>query len=249
VFEWIWYSFGGLTLLYLPFLVWMLWDCYRNETDRLIWILVIWFLSPLGAIVYFFARYLPRGELGAFKTITSRFQTRELKQLRVAALQIGNPYHWIQYADALAERGRTEQAAEAYGEALDREAQNLPALWGRAQCLETLKRPDEALPLVETILQLDPEYRFGDVSLARGRIHTRLEQWSVARDHLTQHVQRWRQPEGLYLLALAEQQTGEVDGARRHLQDLLLDLEASPPAIARKQGSWKRKAKRLLQQL
>jgi hypothetical protein len=50
--------FGLLSLLVLIFWIWMLIDCIGNGsldgTQKLIWVLVIIFLSGLGALLYFF---------------------------------------------------------------------------------------------------------------------------------------------------------------------------------------------------
>ncbi|WP_013627259.1 tetratricopeptide repeat protein [Rubinisphaera brasiliensis] len=243
------YLYSVLSYAYLGFLVWMLIDCYRREPDRGIWMLVMFLLQPLGVIAYFFARFLPRGHAPGMNKLKSKFQTGDVKRLQIAAAQIGNAYHWIQYADRLSELSRWSQAEDAYRKALDREPDNLQAQWGLAQCLDKQQRYAESLELTESILAQDASYKFGDVSLAKGRLLGKLERWEPARDHLAQHVLRWRQPEGLYWLATAEKQLGETDAARTHLQELIMDIEASPPAIARKQSGWKRKAKSLLKSL
>jgi uncharacterized membrane protein YhaH (DUF805 family) len=47
-----------LYLLALIFWIWMLVDCIQNrrlnDTEKIIWVLVILFLPTLGAIIYFF---------------------------------------------------------------------------------------------------------------------------------------------------------------------------------------------------
>jgi hypothetical protein len=42
--------------------VWMLLDCirYENERDKVVWILVIVLAGVLGALIYLFARRVPR---------------------------------------------------------------------------------------------------------------------------------------------------------------------------------------------
>ena len=59
------------------------------------------------------------------------------------------------------------------------------------------------------------------------------------------HTRRWRHPEALYILADLLARQGEAAEARRLLDGLLMDLEAAPKAIARKQMFWKGRAKRL----
>lgn len=54
----------GVGLAILAFWVWMLVDCLRREgpadLDRVLWIVVIVFLKPLGAAIYYFLEYRRR---------------------------------------------------------------------------------------------------------------------------------------------------------------------------------------------
>jgi cytochrome bd-type quinol oxidase subunit 2 len=36
--------------------IWMLFDCIRYETDKVVWLLILIFLGVIGALVYLFAR-------------------------------------------------------------------------------------------------------------------------------------------------------------------------------------------------
>jgi hypothetical protein len=64
-----WAFLGGgvglvLAVLVFVFWVWMLVDCITKETDntqKIIWALVIFFLPCVGSLVYLFARKLRRG--------------------------------------------------------------------------------------------------------------------------------------------------------------------------------------------
>ena len=238
------------TLGYLVFLVTMLIDCYQREQDRGIWLLVMLFLHPLGAIVYFLTRFLPRGgSLSGGGLAWLRFQGGELKRLQLAARQIGNAYHWLQYADGLRSAGKLTDAEAAYRTALEKDPAQLQALWGLSLVLAGQKRFDEALELTERLLAVDADYKFGDVSLAKGRLLAATGRWGAAQEHLQRHIRRWRQPEGLYLLAQASVEMGDRDAARQHLEAVVMDIDASPPAIAAKQRIWKSKARRLLRSL
>lgn len=60
--------FGSLFVLLVAalvfmFVVWMLVDCVKNETDntqKIVWALIIFFVPCVGPLVYFFARKMPR---------------------------------------------------------------------------------------------------------------------------------------------------------------------------------------------
>ncbi|MGH7199863.1 MAG: hypothetical protein ACREJB_04620, partial [Planctomycetaceae bacterium] len=76
-----------------------------------------------------------------------------------------------------------------------------------------------------------------------------LRDFAAAEEHLTGHIRRWRHPEALYLLAELQNQRGDSDAARQTLHALLLDLEGSPRALARRHSRWKSKARKLLRKL
>lgn len=52
-----------LAFLAFPFWIWMLVDCFTQEkesSDKLVWALVLFVTGILGAVIYLFARKLPR---------------------------------------------------------------------------------------------------------------------------------------------------------------------------------------------
>ncbi len=248
--PWLWLFSSVIWLATTLGWIWMLVHCYQHEPDREFWFWVM-ILIPPAAMVYFFVRWLPsRGGGGAAipKGLKRWSRGREIQQLEVAAQQIGNPHQWIQLGDALRDVGRFAEAAEAYDKALAKEADNIQALWARGS-RGSMPKSSPPPAHLEKGLAIDPKYKFGDMSLAYGRVLSELGEIDLAADHLDQHVSRWRHPEALYLLATLELDRGNPDAARTHLQGLLFDLNGSPQAIARKHSRWKGRATRLLKQI
>lgn len=236
-------------VLYTIFLLWMLYHCLRTEPDRYFWMwlmIVVWGVGPL---VYFVMRYLPAAEYHGPAFLRRWTRGRELVRLETAAIQIGNPHQFVLWADALRDVGMLDQAATAYGRALAKEPQNLPALWGATQVAATQKRHTDVCQWARQILDKDPQYKFGDVSLVFGRSIMELGDVAAATQHLEQHVRRWRHPEAVYLLASLHARQGCYQIARDHLQALIHDINGSPTAIARRYGRWKSRARRMLKGL
>jgi hypothetical protein len=245
---WIWPLMWLFSALFVPFWVWMLWHCYKNEPDREFWFWMMLLIQP-AAVVYFFARWLSGGGATLPKGLKRWTRGREIEQLEIAARQIGNPHQWIQLGDALRDVGRYAEAAAAYQTALAKEADNIQALWGAGIASLELKQVPEAYTFLEKALAIKPDYKFGDLSLAFGRTLCELGEVDRSTAHLKQHVQRWPHAEALYLLATLELERGHPDQARNHLEGLLLDIKCSPRAIARKQSRWKSRATKLLKQI
>lgn len=246
--QWLWYSlYGWPSFLYFAFTIWMVIYCLKNDPDRYLWIWVMLIFSAFGApVIYFFVRWLPSSNL-QLPSFTKRWtKRRELRQLETASLQIGNAHQFIQYGDALRAAGKHTQASEAYLKALAKEPENLSALWGAGVTEFRLEKYKEAREHLEKILAVDESYKFGDVSLLYGKTLSTLDLKDVAREHLEKHVRKWRQPEAMYLLATLQLAANQPDKARDSLQNLIIDLDSSPRAIARKHLFWKSRARRLL---
>lgn len=244
------YSTGAFVmwLASLGFWVWMIVHCYRYEADRSFWMWIM-LIFPPSSMAYFVARWLPDSRLRMPKALTRLFGGGELQRLEIATLQIGNPHQFVQYGDALREAGQHDKAKAAYVQALERDPANIQALWGAACVDLSSRRFEEAGERLQQVLKIDPQYKFGDVSLAYGQVLIETRSLEDALAHLQKHVQRWRQPEALYLLATLHAEMGQSTEARRTLQMLLLDVASCPSAIARRYGVWKSKAKKMLKKL
>jgi hypothetical protein len=241
--------YGVGYLAYVAFLIWMAVECLRKDPQRFLWIWVLFIIQPIGPFLYFFVRWLPSNDLRMPKAFKVLSRKREIERLSVAAQQIGNAHQFLQLADALREAGKTEQAAEAYSRAIEKDPENTQALWGAALVDFGAKRYPAARENLNRVLALDPQYKFGDVSLLYGKTLYEMGEDEAARDHLEQHIKRWRHPEALYVLASLDAERGRVDEARAHLQALLLDINGSPKAIARRHMAWKSKAQKMLRGL
>ncbi|MGE0376916.1 MAG: tetratricopeptide repeat protein, partial [Planctomycetaceae bacterium] len=170
-------------------------------------------------------------------------------RLQIAARQIGNPHQFIELGDALRETGRWDESLNAYLQALNKDPSNPQALWGAGCGQFRLKQFEAAYDNLAKLLAIDPAYKFGDVSLMYGKTLHALHRSEEARTHLEGHIKRWRHPEALHLLACLYVDEGHPNKAREQLQALIMDIEASPSAIARKQSAWKGRARKLLKRL
>jgi len=251
--PWVLELFGaGVTLLgliYSAFWCWMLWHCLRTEPDKHFWLWVMLIAQGIGPVAYFFVRYLPSTNHRAPDFLRRWTRGRELTRLETAAAQIGNAHQFVQWGDALRDVGKLDQAADAYRRALTKEPQNMQALWGATQVAMTQKRIADVRELSQQILKKDPQYKFGDVSLAYGKSLIESGEPAAATEHLIQHVKRWRHPEAVYLLADLHARQGDHQKARDHLQALVHDINGSPAAIARRYGRWKSRARQMLRKL
>ena len=249
---WTWWPSGPVWLVGVAFLAWMLIECVRRDPERNLWLWIILFVNPgvpLGALVYFVVRLLPQHKFGQWQALRPWTGAGEIHRLEAAARQIGNAHQHTQLGDALRETGSYRRAGEAYAAALGKDAGHLPAIWGAALVDVRLNELASARTRLEQILAVDPGYKFGDVSLAYGRVLSRLHDTPAARNHLEGHLKRWKQPEAVCLLAQVLIEQNESFRARALLESMLIDLRGSPAFFVRQNRAWRFQAGRLLARL
>jgi len=239
-----------LALVTGGFWAWMLVHCIRHDPERYIWLWVLFVLNVPGAVIYFVARWLPGARVSGGPSVFARLsRRRQIPRLEAAARQIGNPHQFIELGDALRDVGRYDRAAQSYQRALDKEPTNLAALWGAAQAAMSQKKFAEAKTFLATLIGIDIAYKFGDVSLAYGRTLFALGEKDAAREHFSQHLRRWPNPEARVLFATLLTSAGDTAAARDQLEGLLLDMHGVPSYYLRQNRTWVRKAKQLLKRL
>jgi hypothetical protein len=251
--PWITHLFAGesgvFSFIFGAFTLWMLIECLRKDPEKYLWLWIILVLPGFGPIVYFFVRWLPNRQLRPPGWLRGLTRGAEIRRLQSAATQIGNPYQHVQLGDALREIGQFERAGAAYSRALEKEPGNLAALWGAGLVDVHFKSFDSARDCFEKVLQEDPQFKFGDASLAYAKSLISLQRTDEATAHLEKHVKRWRHPEGIYMLSLLHAQAGHYAEAQSHLQAMLVEIDSSPLSIARKQGKWRRRGQQLLRKV
>jgi len=235
-----------LALAMTAFWLWMLIYCIRNDPERNVWLWVLIIIPPIGTLVYFFARWLPQARLKPPGFLSRLTRGKELQRLQIAARQIGNSHQFVQLGDALREVGRYEQAGDSYFKALEKEPENIQALWGLAQVEMQWKQYSNARPRLEAILAVDPKYKFGDVSLAYGRCLLEMNEQDAAFAHLTEHLKRWKTPESQVVYARLLSERGEAAVAREMLEGMILEVSGGPKFFRRQSARWVREARRML---
>ena len=233
-------------LVAIAFWLWMLVDCILHDRDRYVWLWLILFLNLPGALLYFFIAYVPRLKAAPPRALGRWLRRRELQLAESDVRTIGNPKHFVALADLLCETGQGDKAAEAYEQALDKDGANVQALWGIAR-LETRRgRLEPAQGHLRVLLDIDPDYKFGEASVAYGQILLELGEVAVAREHVRRHLEHRVDPEAKILLATILVQEGEMDEARALLEPLAEDLKGSRGTVSRYSA---RKARALLRRV
>jgi len=238
-----------LFLLLQGFWLWMLIDCLKNDSQRNTWLYVLIFANFAGAIAYFVVcklPYLPISPPGFLKQWAKK---DALRSARAEAHNIGNAHQYIKLGNILLEIDRLDEAESAYKKALEKEPKNIYSLWGIAAIALQRQNYQDAKTNLQTIYNLEPDFKFGEASLAYGQTLYALQEWDLAKRHLEQDVKRWSHPDAYLMLATIEQQNQNIETATNYLETMLFKIKAAPAFHYRKNRHLIGKAEKMLRTL
>lgn len=231
------------------FWMWMIYDCVRNDPDKNTWLWILIFLNVPGGIIYFLVRRLPLINLPVPNYFSRWRRRRELWNAEAAAMNIGNAHQYVILGNLLCDLELFDRAADAYNTALEQESSNAQALWGVASVEMKNEDFESANRHLETLLKLEPEYKYGEASLAYVKTLLALHKFDAAKEHLEKHLQFWRNPEAYLMLAKIHAQQGNTQDARNLVEVMLRNLRGSPEYHYRRNLHLVREAKKLLRKL
>ncbi|MEL6936870.1 MAG: tetratricopeptide repeat protein [Cyanobacteria bacterium J06607_17] len=247
------YNFlGPLSLLGTAFWIWMLYDCLKSRSrNSSIWIWIILFLNIVGAGLYFFIVWLPShpNALAKVPGITGGKLRDALWQAEAEARNIGKAHQYAKLGDIHHQMRNLSAAEQAYNTALEKEPDNIRVRWGAACVALDQKSLEIACRHLEKILAVEPEFSYGDASLAYGQVLHRLNDFKAALPHLQTHVKSWSHPEAYLMLAQIYRERGDVTKARDILETMIIKIKSSTQFQYRKNKPFIRQGERLLSQL
>ncbi|HEY9877690.1 MAG TPA: tetratricopeptide repeat protein [Leptolyngbyaceae cyanobacterium] len=245
-------TLGPFSLIGAAFWVWMLYDCLKNSRQGCYtWVWILLFLNVLGAALYFFICWLP-GHPNAFPALrfTNRWRMKDaLWQAEAEAKNIGKSHQYVKLGDIHYQMGNLEKAAIAYDQALEKEPENTKALWGAACVAMDRKDLEVARQHLQVLVRSQPEFAYGDASMAYGQVLHQLGDLDAAKAHLQTHLKLWSHPQASLLLAQIQQQQGEVAEARETLEVMVIKIKSSTPFQYRKNRRFVSQAEKTLSRL
>ncbi|SON56392.1 Flp pilus assembly protein TadD, contains TPR repeats [Hartmannibacter diazotrophicus] len=210
------------------------------------WLLLILIFQPLGAIIYSVAIVLPELFGGGRAQRAGRALSAQLDPAgayRQAARAVDdNPsvYNRIQLATAAFDLGRYEEAERLYRESAEGIYADDPALLlGRARALIELKRPQEALELLQRLHDLGEEGRTPQAALALGRAQEALSNLDEAELAYEQAALHLPGLEGMARYAALLSARGREKDAEAVLADMNRRVKGTPSRFRREARAWR----------
>lgn len=236
------------SLLGLAFTVWMLVDAYRRGAE-FFWYFVIFFLQPIGTLVYFFAVFLPGFRLPRVGAAGPRWQRKlSLDELRYRTGRAPTVVNRMALAERLMETGAHREAIPLLDAVLAVDGQYCPALHDLARCHVAVGEPARAVPVLRRLI--DRDRRWSDYRAWRTLIEAHDVQGQPAEALAACRELEKMMPTLENKCRLAERliDTGHRTEAADLLDRALEDLHYAPVGARWRNWRWAREARRLLKE-
>jgi hypothetical protein len=214
-----------------------------------LWLWILIFVNFPGAVIYCFARWIPRGNIPLPNYFSRWTRRRELWIAEAQARNIGKAHQYVVLGNLLCDMGIFDRAEVAYKQALEKEANNSQALWGAAFIDIKNQKFASAKEYLQTLLKIEPEYKYGDASLSYGETLFALQELEAAKQHLEKHIKNWSHPEAYITLAKILAQQGDKQTARSYLETMITKIQGSSYFHYKRNRHFIGKAEKLLKTL
>src|SRR5436190_1457987 len=214
-----------------------------------IWVLIMVVMPVMGTFWYYFNYYRGAGSMTRGFELPGAASRQRIKELQAQIHHLDKPHHHSQLGDIYFQRGKLKEADESYRAAMDRDPHDIDTRAHFAQCLLRQKRPKEALPLLQGVVQENPKHDYGHSLMALAETHMALGETETAIAYWQQVTSNHNYARARVQLAELLQATGRKEEALAEVREVLND-EPHAPAFQRKRDRpWIRRAKKLLRQL
>jgi hypothetical protein len=231
----------------LVFEIWMLIDAIRRR--EWMWVLFMLVFPGLSTFWYFF--YMYRGSPSSTRgfELPGAFDRRRIKELQAKIHHLDKAHHHSQLGDVYFQQGKLDKAEASYRAAMERDPEDIDTRAHLGQCLLREKKPAEARPLLEGVMNEKPDHDYGHTMMALAETLTALGETDNALLYWQHITKNHSYPRAKVQLAELYAAKNQPDVARRELHDVLADDAHAPPFQRRRDRVWIRRARSLLRKL
>jgi len=239
----------GAALIF-AFTAWMFIHAIRN--GEYIWAVFIFFFSGLSALLYFFLVYRASGGMGnplsGFE-LPGAADRRQIKKLEADIHHLDKPHMHLQLADIYFNQGRLDEAEASYRAAYERDPNDDDIRAHYGNCLARRGRPQEALPLLQSVCAQNPKHDYGYTLMS-------LAETQAATGQVDAALATWRQVLSLYGYPRARVQFAdlliqkkEYAEARKSLEEVINDAPYATKFQRKREKVWFDRAKAALRSI
>jgi hypothetical protein len=235
-------------LLVFAFQIWMFVDAIRRQ--EWLWAVFIFIGWGITALLYFFFVFRASAPAATRGFELPGAQSRKrIKELQAQIHHLDNAYHHFQLGDLYFQRGKLAEAEKCYRAALERDPKDIDARAHLGQCLLRRKRPAEARPLLEGVMNEKPDHDYGYSMMAMAETLTALGETDNALLYWQHITQNHSYPRAKVQLAELYMAKNQPDLARTELNDVLSDDVHAPTFQRKRDRVWIHHARSLMGKL
>lgn len=229
----------------------MIWECVRCDPDRRIWLWLLILFNFPGAIIYFFARKLPNlnWAIPLPELMLRRLRQKEIWRAEADVLNIGNAHQYIILGNLKQDLRLYTEAKNSYLQALEKEPNNLRALWGLVLVEKQEKNLAGVKQYLQQILAVKPDYEYGDGELLYIKTLLELGKKEAAEPLLLKCIKTWNKPEARLLLAEIYLEQDKIEAAQEVLKKLIFSIRSSAKFHYKRNRHLEKKASKLLKNI
>src|ERR1051325_11297040 len=237
------FGFVGVLLMVLALV-----HFFKYRGGNYIWMYVIIFLGPIGAVVYLIVEVLPelRSTNTSFKWLGRRKRVRYLEAVVADNPSAGN---YEELADIYLEQGDYARARECFAKAMTSRTDIPHHFYGRALCALQMGDTAAAIPDLEKTIAIEPKH---DYSPAGGLLGNAYDQMGRNEDaervfRETLRTSTLSETQFYYARFLANQ--GRIDEARNLALQVVRKRDTVSPQLRRADRHWFSASQALLKQI
>jgi hypothetical protein len=234
-------------LLVIAFQIWMFVDALRRR--EFIWALFIFIGFGFAALLYYLMVYRDSPSLTRGFEFPGAADRRRIRELQAQIHHLDKAHHHFQLADIYFGQGKLAEAEISYRAALERDSEDIDTRAHLGQCLLRQSRPAEAKPLLEKVVQENPEHDYGHSMMAYAETLAALGEKEAAVNTWKRVTDSHSYPRAKVQLAELYHEQGQLDLAKAQLHDVIADDPHAPAYQRRRDRPWVRRARRLLGKL
>ena len=219
----------------------------RRRPDG-IWLWVIVFLGPVGALVYLFMEVVPDLALlrQSLEGVTRR---KRIKRLEAVVLENASPGNFEELADLYLEDGNYARARACYDRAISPRVESLDATYRRGVAEIHLGDYPAAAADLEQVIQRDRKYDFHRAVALLGHAYAQTAQPARADELFREATANSTASETYFNYATFLAASGRAAEAAEWARRIVAKKATMPRYVQRRDRHWYRKAKTLLKRL
>jgi hypothetical protein len=228
----------------LAFQLWMLIDAIRRQ--EWIWVVFIIIFPLLNAVLYYFLVYRNASGSSAPLELPGSGDRRRIKELQGQIHHLDKAHHHAQLGEVYLRQQKFDLAEASFRAALERDPEDADTRAHLGECLLRRGKPEEAVPLLESVCQPNPKHNYGYSLMALAEAYAATGKTDLALQSWQQVAENYSYARARVALAELHLAAGQPHLAKGRLQEVVADDAHAPEFGRRSEKHWIKRAKKLL---